>query len=331
MKFFFIYLFLLFIQFDIIAQEPAVKQTNLAFLLMTTDASGAGFGNAGAAMPSNAFAMQWNPAKYIFDRGNGGVGLTINPWKRNLATDMNLYYVAGFYKLSNTQAVAAAFRYFTEGANIFTDNQGNELLSYKPTDIALEGAYIRKLSPNISISSTLKYIRSDIRAVDFLQGAAERGNSIAADVAAFLQYELPGKQYDNVLRLSGSINNVGPKVKYQTVSGKLPTLARIGATYMLTLDTSSTATFGVQFDQLLGSTFNNGFSSSVGGELAFFRAFMIRSGFARLQTFPMQGNYLTTGLGVRHKDLTLNISCWFATQEQNVVNNSFQYSISYDF
>ena len=125
-------------------------------------------GDIGVSTSPDACSIYWNAAKYAFADQTSGIGISITPWKKRLAEDMNMFYLSGYHKVDDQQTVAAAVKYFSLGRNVFTDSQGSETSSYKPMDLSIDFAYIRKLSKVFSLSTTLKYVRSDIAALDFV-------------------------------------------------------------------------------------------------------------------------------------------------------------------
>ena len=68
-------------------------------------------GDAGVATSPDVYSMHWNPAKFAFIDGNGGVGISYSPWLRNLVPDINIAYLTG-YKRIDTKQVLAGKSYF---------------------------------------------------------------------------------------------------------------------------------------------------------------------------------------------------------------------------
>ena len=71
-------------------------QTVVPFLTIAPDSRAGGMGDAGVATSPDVFSMHWNPAKFAFIDGNGGVGLSYTPWLRNLVPDINIAYLSGY-------------------------------------------------------------------------------------------------------------------------------------------------------------------------------------------------------------------------------------------
>lgn len=98
--------------------------TGMPILLIAPDAVSAGMGDVGVATNPDAYSAHWNNAKYAFIDNKSGIGLTYTPWLRNLGlSDMNLLYLAGYYKINNSSAIAAGLTYFTLGDIQHTDEE----------------------------------------------------------------------------------------------------------------------------------------------------------------------------------------------------------------
>ena len=81
--------FALFIVFQANAQDRIIT-TGVPFLLITPDARAAGMGEVGVATSADAYAQQWNPAKYPFSENNSGLGLSYTPYLRQIVDDIFL-------------------------------------------------------------------------------------------------------------------------------------------------------------------------------------------------------------------------------------------------
>ena len=68
-------------------------QTVVPFLTIAPDSRAGGMGDAGVATSPDVYSMHWNPAKFAFIDGNGGIGLSYAPWLRNLVPDINIAYL----------------------------------------------------------------------------------------------------------------------------------------------------------------------------------------------------------------------------------------------
>ena len=69
------------------------------------DARGASLGDIGAATDPDVNSQYWNPAKYPFCISRSGIALNYSPWLRQLVSDIDLAYVAGYYRIGDYSAM----------------------------------------------------------------------------------------------------------------------------------------------------------------------------------------------------------------------------------
>ena len=74
------------------------------------DARGAGMGDVGAATDPDVNSQYWNPAKYPFCISRAGIALNYTPWLRQLVNDIDLAYLAGYYRIGDYSAVSGSLR-----------------------------------------------------------------------------------------------------------------------------------------------------------------------------------------------------------------------------
>ena len=103
--------------------------TGVTSLNIAPDARGGGLGDLGVASDPDVNSQFWNPAKYAFTESRGGLAVSYTPWLRKLVNDINLAYVAGYWKFgrygNDPQALSATLRYFSLGSIQTTDEGGN--------------------------------------------------------------------------------------------------------------------------------------------------------------------------------------------------------------
>ena len=83
--------------------------------MIAPDARAAGLGDVGAATDPDVVSQFWNPAKYPFTISRAGVALNYTPWLRQLVNDIDLAYLAGYYRIGDYSAISGSFRYFSLG------------------------------------------------------------------------------------------------------------------------------------------------------------------------------------------------------------------------
>lgn len=94
--------------------------TSVTSQTIAPDARAAGMGDVGVATDADVNSQYWNPAKYPFAISRAGVALNYTPWLRQLVNDMDVAYLAGYYRIGDYSAVSASMRYFSMG-EVFMD------------------------------------------------------------------------------------------------------------------------------------------------------------------------------------------------------------------
>ena len=95
-------LIIFFIVFSVVIKinaQDRIITTGVPFLLITPDARAAGMGELGVATSADAYAQQWNPAKYAFSESRSGMGLSYTPYLRQLVDDIFLGNLTYFNKI----------------------------------------------------------------------------------------------------------------------------------------------------------------------------------------------------------------------------------------
>ncbi|MBR3633732.1 MAG: PorV/PorQ family protein, partial [Bacteroidaceae bacterium] len=134
-------------------------QTAVVSQSIAPDARAGGMGDVGAATEADINSQAWNAAKYPFAISKGGIALNYTPWLRQLVNDIDLAYMAGYYRLGDYQAVSASLRYFSLG-DVMVNGMDNTTI--KPYELAVDAAYSRMLSEKFSAAVTFRYIYSDL-------------------------------------------------------------------------------------------------------------------------------------------------------------------------
>ncbi len=216
--------------------------TGMPILLIAPDAVSSGLGDAGVASTPDLYSGHWNNAKFAFIEGTMGAGLTYTPWLRNLKVgDMNLFYLSGYYRINSRSTAALGLTYFTLGDIDHTDPEGNQIGVMHPNEFSVDGTYALKVTDNLSLGATVRYIRSDLtNGVTVEDGAGhtstKAANSIAADLGVYFQNEIDGSQ-DYALGVH--ISNLGAKLSYSDDNNTkefLPANLRIGGRYTNKID-----------------------------------------------------------------------------------------------
>jgi len=240
---------------EVAGQEGSrVITTAVPFLIIAPDARSGGMGEAGVASDPDANSMHWNPAKYAFIDKKFGFAMSYSPWLRQLVNDINLAYLAGFYKIDDRQTVAATLLYFSLGDITFTDEFGEDLGTYNPNEFSLDATYSRKFSEVISGAVAARFIYSNLTQGQFVQGAeTSAGTSIAADVAVYYHKEIDLGGMGSELSWGINLSNIGNKISYSKTAIKkdfIPTNLRLGAALKMNFDDYNSLSVLLDFNKL---------------------------------------------------------------------------------
>ena len=173
------------------ANNNRVISTSVPFLMIAPDARSGGMGDVGAATSPDIYSMFWNPAKYAFCDKALGIGIGYVPWLRGFVNDIGLASLYGYYKIGDKQAIAMSLRFFSMGEIQYTDENGKDLGSYKPNELAVDATYARKFSREISGAVAGRFIYSNlIPGYSAYDASVKPGYSVAADIALYYHHPL---------------------------------------------------------------------------------------------------------------------------------------------
>ena len=244
--------------------EPSVFNpilTAVPSLSITPDARGGGMGDVGAATSGDINSQFWNPAKYAQMENPAGFSISYTPWLSKIVNDINIVYLAGYYKLDEGQAFGASFRYFSLG-NITLTSMPDPItgLPYEegqvvPNELSVDLSYSRYLSEHWTAAVALRYIRSDL--TNGMVEGTYAGNAMGADIAAY--YKQPiilGESNTAYASFGVNISNIGTKISFDDGYAQLfiPTNLRIGAAFEYPFDEYNTIAIAADINKLLVPT-----------------------------------------------------------------------------
>lgn len=229
------------------AVEHAVISQTIA-----PDARAAGLGDVGAATEPDVNSQYWNPAKYPFCISRAGVSLNYTPWLRQLVSDIDLAYVAGYYRIGDYSAVSGSVRYFSLG-EVMTSLDKNAM-TVKPYELSADVAYSLMLSENFSLAAGIRWIYSDLR-FDYTEDASP-ASAFAADVAMYYNKYFVMSQRECQFALGLNLSNIGSKISYfgDDRSQFLPANMRLGASLLVPVDEYNRFTIAADANKLLVPT-----------------------------------------------------------------------------
>lgn len=227
--------------------------TSVTSQTIAPDARSAGMGDVGVATDPDVVSQYWNPAKYPFSISRAGVALNYTPWLRELVNDMDLAYLAGYYRIGDYSAVSASLRYFSLG-EVFLGTS-DDAMTINPYEMSLDVAYSLMLSETFSIGAAVRWIYSDLT-YDYTSDTAP-GSAFAADLACYYQNYINLGQRECQLGLGLNISNIGSKISFggDNNSEFIPTNMRLGASLMIPIDEYNRFTIAADANKLLVPTY----------------------------------------------------------------------------
>ncbi|MRT16413.1 type IX secretion system outer membrane channel protein PorV [Vitellibacter sp. q18] len=236
--------------------DSRVITTGVPFILISADPRSGGMGDIGVTTSADAFSQQWNPAKYAFSLSKQGVGVTYTPYLSKLVNDIFLGNLTYYNRLSERSAVAASFRYFSNGEIELRETELDPGLPVKPNELLFDVSYALRLSERFSMAVAGRYIRSDLKLQTTLADATA-ANTFAVDVAGYYQSEeIPYNDFDGRWRMGFNISNIGPKLKYDEIGSEsfLPTKLALGGGFDFILDEYNKIGVSAEVNKLLVPT-----------------------------------------------------------------------------
>ena len=227
--------------------------TSVTSQTIAPDARSAGMGDVGVATDPDVVSQYWNPAKYPFAISRAGVALNYTPWLRQLVSDMDLAYLAGYYRIGDYSAVSASLRYFSLG-EVFLD-MSDDAMTINPYEMSVDVAYSLMLSETFSIAAAVRWIYSDLT-YDYTSDTAP-GSAFAADLSCYYQNYINLGQRECQLGLGLNISNIGSKISFggDNNSEFIPTNMRLGASLMIPIDEYNRFTIAADANKLLVPTY----------------------------------------------------------------------------
>ena len=232
--------------------------TSVTSQTIAPDARAGGLGDVGAATDPDVNSQYWNPAKYPFNISRAGISLNYTPWLRQLVNDMNLAYVAGYYRIGDYSAVSGSFRYFSMGEVMTNYTEGMDMstaTTIRPYEMSVDVGYSLMLSDRFSLGAAVRWIYSDLT-YDFSDDTSP-GSAFAADISCYYQNYINLGNRECQLGLGLNISNIGSKINFggDNHSDFIPTNLRIGASLMIPVNEFNRITIAADANKLLVPTY----------------------------------------------------------------------------
>src|SRR5690606_12751775 len=235
-----------------------VITTAVPFLNFAPDSRHSGMGDVGVATSPDGNSAHWNAAKLAFIESDIGFSLSYSPWLGKLVPDMSLNYLTGYKRIDQVSAFGIDLRYFNMGSIQLTDGRGNPLGDFTPRDIAIGATYSRKLSDNLALGISARFIHSNLSGNlgSSTGNESQPGVSVGTDVGLYYTKEVLVSGNEADWSWGVNISNIGPKITYNSADDLdyIPTNLKVGTALALPMDEFNKITFALDLNKLLVPT-----------------------------------------------------------------------------
>jgi hypothetical protein len=266
--------------------QPNAISTVVPWLTIAPDSRAGAMGDAGVATSPDVYSMHWNPAKFAFIDGKGGVAISYIPWLRNLVPDINIAYLSGYYRIDKKQVLSGSLVYSSYGKIDFTDETGFTQLIVNPNEWSFDLGYSRLLSNVLSGGIAFRFIYSNLTH-GYPSGGEDTkpGLSISADISTYYHKNINLFNKNGLFSLGLNISNIGAKMSYTNsqTSDFIPMNIRLGTALSFNFDSYNKISATIDLNKLLVPTpplyYNNtdsiidGKDPNVSVPLAIFQSF----------------------------------------------------------
>ena len=234
--------------------------TAVPFLNSSPDSRAGSMGDIGCATSADVNSQSYNPAKYVFSDNMFGFSFSYSPWLLSLVNDCHFFNFAGYWKITNADAIAASVRYFSLGRISYMDEYGEFISSQNPNEFAIDLTYSRKLIDQLSLAITPRFIYSNLTAGQYVGGEKTKsGLAGAADLSLFYEQDFNAKGLNNsTLRAGLNISNITfMKMSYSSGTSRrdfLPTNLKLGIGYEMDFDGHNKLAINGEINKLLVPT-----------------------------------------------------------------------------
>jgi hypothetical protein len=219
--------------------QDRVITTGVPFLLIAADARSAGMADMGVATSADAYSQQYNPSKYAFSKQKQGFSLSYTPYLTSIANDISLGQITYFNRINDRSAFAGSLRYFGLGDIELRNSFDDPGRTVSPNELALDGSYSLKLSPEFAMGIAGRYIRSNLKIPD-ANTDSKPASTFAVDISGLYQSEEEAyDSFNGIWRAGFNFQNLGPKISYdndQLNENFIPANMRLGGSFDFIFD-----------------------------------------------------------------------------------------------
>lgn len=241
---------------NLLGQDANPITVAVPFVSFAPDSRSSALGDAGVATSPDAYSIHWNAAKLAFIENDMGFSFSYSPWLGNIVDDMSLNYLTFYKRLNQQEAIGFSMRYFDMGELFLTSELGAPEGTENPRELALDGAYSRKLTENLSVGVVGRFIWSNLTGQLNNAPGARAGTSIAVDMGVYYKKPFMFRGKNSEMAFGLNLSNIGQKLSYSTEDNEdfIPGNLRLGTAMTTNMDAFNSITFIFDINKLLVPT-----------------------------------------------------------------------------
>jgi len=332
---------------------PNIIFSAVPFLSIIPDARSGALGFSGVATSPDPNAMYFNASKLAFADKQLGIAVNSYQWK---IFDYNslLLNFSGYYKWDDKHAFGLRFEQL-----IYPKST---IKQFNPKEFVIEGAFSKKLSENLSVGISSKYIYSKL-----VEGKIDGieiypAQAFAVDFSLYHRSKLEILDREALLSFGLAIKNIGSKITYTNSINRdfIPANFAIGSALKIDINDVSNLTLTLDINKQLlptpdttGAVFRGSSIKAaivswydapggikeelreyfIGGGLEYwlYKTISLRTGYYYVN--PLKGDFqvFTFGIGVKYKFINVNSSYGFDKhREGDFISNQFRFSLLFE-
>jgi len=282
---------------------------SVSFINTPSDARTAAMGNAGYLV-SSPFSVQYNSASIMTESIlQSGIGVSILSWQPQ-EIDATLFNVAGYHKI-NKIGLLAGIRSNKMGNIAKSDENGNIIGSFAPSELALELGLGYGITQTLSLGISLRHLSSRM-------DESIKSSAVASDFSLV-------SHHDKFLLGLGA-SNLGSKIDYGNKKYSLPARIKSGIAYNSTFnDNHNLLTVADLFYQITPDY--SGLASGLGLEYNYREIIALRSGY-HFESKTVGSSYITVGMGAKFSGFSLDLA-YMTAAEDNPIRQTFLFSLKW--
>ena len=305
---------------SLLSAQEFINTGGANFLTLPTDARSAAMAGSGTALSGNSPVFHNAATVFGDDESHGGISYSYSPWMRDFMEDYKLHTVSGFYKLGSRHAVVAGFRYY--GYPSLETSDGSKLT---PKEWAFDIGYSYRIIDGLSVSATLRYIKSLLGAVDGFDGAS----TLAVDIGALYRRKLDSGGRGE-WSVGAQVTNLGGKLSYLSSDESLPASLKIGGAVKYHFSDIHRIAVAADFGYRFQPSDVSAASVSAGAEYILMEMFALRGGYHYGDKEKADYSFASAGAGVMLYGAKVDF-CWLFGESDCAFRNSWFVTLGYSF